>query len=104
MSSHFESGATAPGPVTPESDEARGQAGFKRQGTEDSRDCAVNAAQRKFQAEKAATTLIAEAALVGVELAQLADRSWMASRWGLGKTLADMPAVRAWLARLRGRP
>jgi len=48
---------------------------------------------------KALTTLQARAALVGVELVQLADGSFIAGRWGMVAPLVDVDAVQAFLKR-----
>lgn len=48
---------------------------------------------------KAAATLQARAALAGFELVQLADGSFIASKWGLLKPLADLDAAAAFLDR-----
>jgi hypothetical protein len=42
------------------------------------------------------STLIARAALAGIVLVRLADRSWLASRWGLFRPLTDAD-VGTWL-------
>lgn len=49
---------------------------------------------------KAEATLIARAALAGVELVRLADGSWVVSRWGLVRPLATDADVEAWLQRV----
>lgn len=54
------------------------------------------------QAEKLEATLIATAALAGVELVKLADGSWIASRWSMVKPLATTEAVQDWLQRVAG--
>ncbi|MFT3816041.1 MAG: hypothetical protein QM750_00175 [Rubrivivax sp.] len=51
------------------------------------------------QARKAEATLIARAALAGVELVRLADGTWIASRWGVVKPLIDAE-VESWLRRV----
>lgn len=51
------------------------------------------------QRRKAEATRIARAALAGVELVRLADGTWIASRWGMVKPLADSE-VDAWLQRV----
>jgi hypothetical protein len=51
------------------------------------------------QARKADATLIARAALAGVELVRLADGTWIASRWGMLKPLTDAE-VGPWLQRI----
>jgi hypothetical protein len=90
--SHMPDGA---GSATPERDNARGQAGeVEGQRIADAADCARAEARRKADA-----TLIARAALAGVELVKLADGTWIASRWGMFKPLAEAE-VQAWLARI----
>lgn len=51
---------------------------------------------------KADATRISRAALAGIELARLADGSWIASRWGLLKPLAEHE-VDDWLGRVGAR-
>lgn len=93
--SHMPAGA---GPATPGNDNAPGQGRVEGQGTADSRHCADDGATD--QARKADATLIARAALAGVALVRLADGTWIASRWGMFKPLADDAAVGAWLHRV----
>lgn len=71
-------GATAPGLVTPRSDDARelaGCAGTKGQGKEYGADCAVSVAGGKAgdAHRKRLATLTARAALLGLELHELPD-------------------------------
>jgi len=47
---------------------------------------------------KSDTTLIARAALAGFELVKLADGSWLASRWGMFRDLADDEQVERFLS------
>jgi hypothetical protein len=54
-------------------------------------------------ARKALSSLQAEFALAGHELVQLADGSFVASRWGLVRPLATMDAARAFLQQVTGR-
>jgi len=54
-------------------------------------------------ARKRQARLQAQAALQGVALHRLADRSWLACRWGLSRELADSE-VEAWLNRVGGAP
>lgn len=49
---------------------------------------------------KDASTLIAQAALAGVELRMLADGRWLVIRWNLTRELADAAAVREFLAQV----
>ncbi len=58
--------------------------------------------QRSDVQRKADATRIARAALAGIELARLADGSWIASRWGLLKPLAEHE-VDDWLGRVGAR-
>lgn len=51
---------------------------------------------------KATTTLIARAALAGVELVHQADGTFIARRWGLVKPLGDAAAVEQFLRRIGG--
>lgn len=53
---------------------------------------------------KAVATAQARAALRGFELERLADGSFIAQRWGLFKTMADMAEVEGWLFRLEAMP
>lgn len=46
---------------------------------------------------KAVATLQARAALAGFELVQLADSTFLVSRWGMAKHLPDGSAVQAFL-------
>lgn len=52
---------------------------------------------------KACATLQARAALAGFELVKLADGSWLASRWGMFRNLADDAEVERFL-RVVGAP
>ena len=54
-------------------------------------------------ADKDAATLVAEFALAGVELVKMGDGTWLASRWGMFKPLADEAEARAWLSRGSGK-
>jgi hypothetical protein len=54
-------------------------------------------------AEKPDATLVAEFALAGVELVKMGDGTWLASRWGMFKPLANEAEARAWLARVASR-
>lgn len=99
---HMPAGA---GPAAPENDKARGQAGFVRdqEATGNGADSAQagHAAQlAEALRRKAEATLIARAALAGVELVRLADGSWIVSRWGLVRPLANDADVEAWLQRV----
>lgn len=47
---------------------------------------------------KSDATLIARAALAGFELVKLADGSWLASRWGMFRDLADDEQVERFLS------
>ena len=63
--------------------------------------CANEDARGK--AETADATLIATAALAGIELVRQADGSWLASKWSLVKPLATREEAEAWLASVTGR-
>lgn len=52
---------------------------------------------------KANITLIAKAAMAGVELVKLPDGTWEARRWGMAKPLATIADVESWLTRVGGR-
>lgn len=54
---------------------------------------AIQAAPTKSDA-----TLIARAALAGFELVKLGDSSWLASRWGMFRNLADDGEVERFLS------
>lgn len=58
---------------------------------------AVIAAEQSAPA-KSDATFIARAALAGFELVKLADGSWLASRWGMFRDLADDQAVERFLS------
>lgn len=60
-------------------------------------------AQRAVDEVKKISTLQARAALAGAEPVRLEDGSFIAFRasWGMHKHLADVPAVEAWLAKVR---
>lgn len=94
------------GPAALEKDEAKTGAnglGFRGRRTADSVDStqAVHAAQlAEALRRKSDATLIARAALAGVELVKLADGTWIASRWGLVRPLATDAEAEAWLARV----
>lgn len=47
---------------------------------------------------KGDATFIARAALAGFELVKLADGSWLASRWGMFRDLADVEQVERFLS------
>lgn len=47
---------------------------------------------------KCDATLIARAALAGFELVKLADGSWLASRWGMFRDIADGEQVERFLS------
>lgn len=49
---------------------------------------------------KAVATLQARAALAGYELVRLADGSFIASRWGMFRSLDHITAVKAFLTRV----
>lgn len=49
---------------------------------------------------KAVATLQARAALAGHELVRLADHTFLASRWGMFRSLENVAAVEAFLARV----
>lgn len=57
---------------------------------------ASNAALQRNK--KADATFIARAALAGFELVRLADGSWLASRWGMFRDLADDEQVERFLS------
>ncbi|MFT3820462.1 MAG: hypothetical protein QM750_23095 [Rubrivivax sp.] len=87
--------------VAPESGDAQavGAAlGIKGDGEEQSRQYADEALAD--QACKADATLIARAALAGVELVRLADGTWLASKWGMFRPLATDAEAEAWLQRV----
>ena len=48
-------------------------------------------------ADKAVATLVARAALAGIQLVQLADGSFIVSRWGQFRSLANVAAVEKFL-------
>ena len=76
------------GSATPECGEARGQAGFRGQGTTDSADCANADAERKrFE------RLRALLALRGHELHATDGGIYLVRRWGLCRDLRDLAAV-----------
>lgn len=50
--------------------------------------------------DKHAATLVARAAIAGYELVRLADGSFIASRWGMFRTLDHAAAVEAFLRRV----
>jgi hypothetical protein len=52
---------------------------------------------------KTSATLQARAALAGHELVQLADGTFLASRWGQFRALATVDAVEAWLERVESK-
>jgi hypothetical protein len=64
---------------------------------------AAPAAAESQRREKAIATLRAQFALAGVELVVMADGSFVASRWGLVKPLADVAAAEAFLQLVRGQ-
>lgn len=72
---------------------------LEQQSTTDAAQCIGQAADAQ---RKADATRIALAALAGIELARLADGSWIASRWGLLKPLAEHE-VDDWLGRVGAR-
>lgn len=47
--------------------------------------------------DKAVATLVARAALAGIQLVQLADGSFIVSRWGQFRSLANVAAVEKFL-------
>jgi len=47
---------------------------------------------------KSQSTFVARAALAGFELVELADGSWLASRWGMFRDLADDEQVERFLS------
>lgn len=49
---------------------------------------------------KTVATLVARAAIAGYQLVQLADGSFVASRWGMFRSLDHAAAVEAFLARV----
>lgn len=87
---------TGAGSATPESGEARGQPGFRGQGTADDSDCARGDAQRKaFEALRARLAMAG-----GFALQALADGSFVITRWNLTKPLPDLHAVRRFAAQV----
>lgn len=75
--------AEAAGSAAPRSDEGRSSG--TAQGPGDS---------------KCVATLVARAALAGYELVELADGSFIASRWGMFRSLDHMAAVEQFLRRV----
>ena len=63
----------------------------------------VDPSQRAVDEVKQVSTLQARAALAGAELQRMGDGSFIAFRasWGMHKHLADVPAVEAWLLKVR---
>jgi hypothetical protein len=58
----------------------------------------VCASIEQSAAKKGDATLIARAALAGFELVKLSDGSWLASRWGMFRDLADDEQVERFLS------
>ena len=54
------------------------------------------------RAEKIKATVMAQAALVGLSVFELADASYCASRWGYITALPDLAAVRALVRKMGG--
>ena len=82
----------------PTSDSARLQAGeVERQGTADNADCAGQARQAQGPSftDKTRATLAALLALKGYSLHEVADGSYLASRWNHARPLRDLHAVQA---------
>jgi hypothetical protein len=94
-------GATAPGPVTPTSDDAPSlQAAGHQEGqvTTDNRDSAVSYADRKAWA-----TLQARCALAGgFLLSSASDGSYTVSRWNLSRSMTTLAEVGEFLDRVGG--
>jgi len=95
MRTAHESGAGAPGQVTPaESEDARGGAGIKGLGERtENPDCAESDAERKRFA-----SLQALAAINGWRLDRIGDR-FLISRWRWSAELPDLDAAEQWLRR-----
>ena len=55
------------------------------------------------RAEKDRATLVAEFALAGFELVQLADGTYLAQRWGMFRPLRDAGEAREFLGRVAGK-
>lgn len=60
----------------------------------------LNGVPQEEADRKKAATCIARAALAGYELVQLADGSFIASKWGMFRSLENAAAVEAFLARV----
>lgn len=58
------------------------------------------ATQPEAADRKQVATLQARAALAGFELVQLADGTFLASRWGMFRSFDHMAAASAWLDRV----
>jgi hypothetical protein len=54
--------------------------------------------------DKITATAVARAAIAGYELVRLADGSFIATRWGIFRTLDHMAAVEDFLRRVEGAP
>jgi hypothetical protein len=54
-------------------------------------------AQQAVAEEKADSSRVARAALAGFQLVKLADGTWLASRWGMFRGLADTNEVERFL-------
>lgn len=54
-------------------------------------------------ADKAVATLVARAALAGLQLVRLGDGSFLVSRWGQFRSLADVAAVEKFLQTVGAR-
>lgn len=94
------------GPATPEVQTCKGpgyhpEAPANRHTTDSAHSTEAGHAAQLVEAlrRKTEATLIARAALVGIQLVRLADGTWLASKFGLTKHLEDSD-VSAWLARV----
>ena len=91
-------GAAPVGLSPPQKDEihdAGGKVDFRDQGKADTTDCAgqTRQAQELSQADKTRATLAALLAFKGYSLHELADGSYLASRWNHTRPLRDLHAV-----------
>jgi hypothetical protein len=92
--------ALTTGPAPAPSDEAQttvdAALGFQGQGTSDNTDSEAPAPRLQGEGDegKRFATLQAQLALRGFALTELADRSYIVSRWSLVRPLPDLRAVR----------
>ena len=109
MSTLHDGGAAAPGPVTPESDDARelgSSAGTKGAGTADSADSAQAQACVQADEGKRFATLRAHLALRGYTLTRTAPEDgpvrFYVARWAMVRELRDLDAVARFLEHVGG--